>query len=79
MAATTAASVRQGGDERGERRHGFLRTENQGALDEEVDDEAEDRAAANELADAHGVLAINVSHTNGAFTPDCRLQRRIAP
>jgi hypothetical protein len=51
-----AACVRQSGDQRGERSDRLSRAEDEGALDEEVDDQPENGAAPHELAETHGIL-----------------------
>lgn len=79
MVAGPAACVRKRRDERGESSDGLLRPKDEGALDEEVDDQPEDGAATDELAEAHGVLESIGVTADGSLTLDRRLQRRIAP
>lgn len=79
MTTAPAARVRQGGDERGESSDGILWAQDEGSLDEEVDDQPEDGAAPDELAEAHGSLEIGAPAVDVSTSPARRLQRRIAP
>lgn len=54
-----AACVRQGGDQRRERGNRLPRAKDESPLHEEVDDQTEDGATPDELAEAHGVLPAN--------------------
>jgi hypothetical protein len=54
-----AACVHECRDERGESGDGLLWAQNEGALHKEVDDQPEDGATPDELAEAHCILPAN--------------------
>lgn len=63
-----AACVRECRDERGESRDRLLWAQNEGALHEEVDDQPEDRAAPDELTEAHGILPAKAEKRTVPYT-----------
>lgn len=77
---SSATSVHQGREQRRKDCRGLAGPKNHGPLDEKEDDEAEDGAAADELADAHGALVeINVSALGELHALRCTLERRMVP